>query len=104
VRDRPRQRFSRMDAARGLDHYESPVEPVPRVLAHSLQLADRVAFIATVNHWWTKHRRALVRRAGFGIATIIEFDTPREWQATGFQLGMVLLVRGHDGPCTLERC
>ncbi len=72
-------------------------------LAHALTVSDHVAFVSTLNHLWTKSRRELVRRAGFGIARILEFDAPREWPATGFQLGMVLLTRGYDGPCTVER-
>jgi hypothetical protein len=33
---------------------------------------------------WTRSRRELVRRAGFGIERIVEFDPPREWPSTGF--------------------
>ena len=44
----------------------------------------------------------MVRRAGFGLERIIEFDAPREWPSTGFQLGMVLLTRGYLGACTVE--
>lgn len=75
-----------------------------KVLAHALRLARRrVALVATVNHFWTRHRRELVRAAGFGIERIIECDAPREWGAsTGFQLAMVVLTRGFDGPCTME--
>ncbi len=70
-------------------------------LAHSLQIADRVAFVSTLNHLWTRARRQLVKDAGFGIEKIIEFDAPRTWQATGFQLGLVLLTRGYRGACTV---
>ena len=73
-----------------------------RVLAHALDIArHRVALVATINHFWTRHRRELVLRAGFGIEMIIEFTAPTEWQATGFQLGMVVLRRGHTGPCAM---
>ena len=75
-----------------------------KVLAHALRLArGRVALVATVNHFWTRHRRELVRAAGFGIERIIECDAPKEWGApTGFQLAMVVLTRGYEGPCTVE--
>lgn len=72
-------------------------------LAHCLQVADRVALLGSINHFWTRHRRELVRRAGFGIEKIIEFPAPKEWPATGFQLGMVLLTRGYQGGCAVER-
>ncbi len=63
----------------------------------------RWAFVSTINHMWTRSRRELVRRAGFGIEKIIEFDCPKEWPASGFQLGLVLLTRGYDGPVAVER-
>ena len=71
-------------------------------LAHALGVADHVAFVSTLNHLWTTSRRELVRRACFGLEKIIEFDAPREWPSTGFQLGMVLLTRGYHGPCAVE--
>jgi len=72
-------------------------------LQHAMTVADHVAFLVTVNHWWTRHRRELVRTAGFGIERIIECDAPKEWGApTGFQLAMVVLTRGYEGPCTME--
>jgi len=58
--------------------------------------------VSTLNHLWTTSRRELVRRACFGLEKIIEFDAPREWPSTGFQLGMVLLTRGYHGPCAVE--
>ena len=73
-----------------------------RFLAHALEVADRVAFVSTLNHLWTRSRRELVRRAGFGLEKIIEFDAPKEWPSTGFQLGMVLLIRGYQGACVVE--
>jgi hypothetical protein len=51
----------------------------------------------------TRSRRELVRRKGFGIEGIVEFDAPREWPSTGFQLGMVLLTRGYHGACAVDR-
>ncbi len=74
-----------------------------RFLEHALAVADRVAFVSTLNHLWTRSRRDMVRKAGFGIERIIEFDAPKTWPATGFQLGMVLLTRGYQGGCTMER-
>jgi hypothetical protein len=36
------------------------------------------------------------------VERIVEFETPREWPSTGFQLGLVLLTRGYAGACTIE--
>ena len=71
------------------------------LLRHALQVADHVALVCTLNHLWTKARRQDVQRAGFGLHRILEFDAPRTWQVTGFQLGLVLLTRGYRGPCTI---
>jgi hypothetical protein len=105
-------RWCEIDRGRDFFDWTEPVDEIvtnppwslfARVLAHALSLARRrVALVATINHFWTKHRRRLVRSAGFGIERIIEFDAPKEWQAPGFQLGMVVLTRGFDGPCTME--
>jgi hypothetical protein len=71
-------------------------------LAHALRVADHVALMASINHFWTKSRRELVRQAGFGLARIIEFDTPKAFPASGFQMGMVVLVGGHAGACRVD--
>ena len=108
---RPYGRVSWCEIRRGRDFFawQEPVTWVignppwsdyRRFLAHALTLGQHVAFVSTLNHLWTKARRELVRRAGFGLERIIEFDRPREWPASGFQLGMVVLTRGWDGPCT----
>ena len=72
-------------------------------LTHALEVADHVAFLVTINHMFTRARRASMRRAGFGLERVIEFDSPCEWPQTGFQLGMVLLSRGYQGACHVEQ-
>ena len=84
------------------EHYP-PWSQYRRFLTHALRVANHVALVSTLNHLWTRARRQAVRAAGFGLARLIEFDAPRPWPVTGFQLGVVLLVRGHTGPCTVER-
>ncbi len=106
-------RWCEIDRGRDFFDWTEPVDDIvsnppwssfARVLAHALQIArHRVALVATVNHFWTRHRRALVRKAGFGMERIVEFDAPREWGApTGFQLGMIVLTKGYTGPCAME--
>lgn len=73
-----------------------------RFLAHSLRLADHVAFIATLNHWFTRRRWHMISHAGFGFERLIAFECPPEFRPTGFQLGMVVLSRHYDGPLSIE--
>jgi hypothetical protein len=77
-----------------------PWSKFAKMLAHALDVADCVALVVTINHLWTRHRRELVRRAGFGLEAIIE-SAPAEWKPTGFQVGMVVLRRGYTGACTI---
>lgn len=71
-------------------------------LKHALEVADNVAFLVTVNHWWTKARVKLVRDAGFGYKRLILVDTPPEFPATGFQLGMMHVQKGWNGPLEIR--
>ena len=48
-----------------------------KLLQHEMTIAEHVAFLVTVNHWWARHRRELVRAAGFDIERIIECDAPQ---------------------------
>lgn len=66
-------------------------------LKHSMEIADNVYFLFTINHLWTKARLRDIEQCGFGIREICACDTPREFPQTGFQLGMVHLQRGYEG-------
>lgn len=66
-------------------------------LAHSLLVADNVAMLATVNHWWTKRRVSDVVSSGFGYRRLVLCDWPDEFPASGFQLGMMHVMRGWRG-------
>lgn len=67
-------------------------------LSHALEVSDNVAFLATVNHWWTKRRVSDVQRAGFGYRSLLLCDWPVEWPSSGFQLGMMHIAKGYQGP------
>src|SRR5688572_1901091 len=60
-------------------------------LSHAMGLASHVVFLATVNHWWTKRRVDDVRTAGFGYRTLLLTPWPKEFPASGFQLGAMHL-------------
>lgn len=71
-------------------------------LIHSLALAQNVVFLVTINHWWTKRRVREVLDAGFGYRRLILTAWPKEFRATGFQLGVMHLQRGYAGPVQLD--
>jgi hypothetical protein len=71
-------------------------------LQHAMTVADNVAFLVTVNHWWTNHRRQLLADHGFAIRRVIECRAPKSWKAPGFALAMVHIQRGYQGPTIIE--
>ena len=73
-----------------------------RFLEHSLRLAHDVALMATVNHWWTRQRCAMLTRSGFGYRRLLLFDAPMDFPPTGFQLGMMHVSRGYEGALDIE--
>jgi hypothetical protein len=70
-------------------------------LQKSMQVADNVVFLMTVNHAWTKARLRDAAEAGFGIRSIVLVPTPREFPQSGFQLGAVHYVRHWKGAIEL---
>ncbi len=72
-----------------------PWSQIRAFLRHSLEVADNVAFLMTVNHAWTRARVRDMREAGFGLRRIILVETPRTFPPSGFQLGMIHYGRGH---------
>lgn len=71
-------------------------------LKHSLTIADHVALMSTVNHWWTGYRVRLIREGGFRYQHLILFDPPDSFPATGFQLGMMVVSKQHVGDLCIE--
>jgi hypothetical protein len=73
-----------------------------KFLVHALEIADHVAMLVTVNHWWTQRRVADVKDAAFGYDRLILCDWPPECASNGFQLGLMVVSRGHTGPLAIE--
>ena len=71
-------------------------------LHQSVQIADNIAFLATVNHWWTKARVNLVRENNFGYHSILLVEYPKEFPSSGFQLGVVYIKRGWTNTTIIE--
>lgn len=64
-------------------------------LQHSMELANDIYFLFTINHLWTKARLKDIQEQGFGIVEICLFDTPKEFPQSGFQCGMVHIRKNH---------
>ena len=70
-------------------------------LRHSMEVAENVVFLMTINHLWTKARLRDIDSCGFGVKEIIIIDTPEGFPIMGFQLGVVHLKKEHKGDITL---
>ncbi len=71
-------------------------------LIHSLSLAQNIAFLVTMNHWWTKRRVREIGNAGFGYRRMILTDWPEEFPSSGFQLGVMHLQKGYSGDMKVD--
>ncbi len=74
-----------------------PWSKIRAFLQHSMELADDIYFLFTVNHIWTKARLRDIKEKGFGIREICVFDTPKTFPQSGFQLGIVHLQKNYMG-------
>lgn len=75
-----------------------PWSQIRMFLLHSMELADNICMLFTLNHLFTKARIKAINENGFGIKEIIMLDTPKEFPHSGFQLGMICLERKYRGP------
>ncbi len=80
-----------------------PWSQIRRFLEHSMDVADEVYFLITINHLWTKARLKDIENAGFRIAEICVFDTPKNFPQSGFQVGMIHLKKGIQGDIKYTR-
>jgi len=74
-----------------------PWSKIRPFLQHSMEVADNIVFLVTVNHLWTKARIRDIKEAGFGIKEIMLVDMPKEFPQSGFQLGAIHLQRDWKG-------
>lgn len=72
-------------------------------LIHSMELANDIYFLFTINHLWTKARLREIENHNFGIVEICIFDTPKEFPQSGFQCGMVHLKKGYNSGILFSR-
>lgn len=72
-----------------------PWSKIRPFLQPSMEIADDIYFLFTINHLWTKARLRDIKESGFGIVEICIFDTPKEFPQSGFQCGMVHIKRDY---------
>ncbi len=74
-----------------------PWSQIRAFLKHSMLLADKIVFLMTVNHVWTKARIRDVQANGFGIREICLVEMPDTFPQSGFQLGAIKFERDWRG-------
>jgi hypothetical protein len=80
-----------------------PYSKLRRFLQHSLEIADNIVFLTTINHLWLRARIRDIEEADFGIKEIVIFNTPENFPQTGFQIGAFHLQRGYKGDIKFGR-
>jgi hypothetical protein len=96
-----------LDPHRKLKHMDWIVTNPPwsqfrKFLNRSMEVADNIVFLITINHVWTKARVRDVREAGFGIKEILLCEMPKTFPQSGFQLGAIHWQRGWTGDIKLS--
>lgn len=71
-------------------------------LKKSMEVADNVVFLCTINHiFGLKARLRDIKEAGFYIREALLCDTPESWPSSGFAVGAVYLSR-ERGDCKIS--
>jgi len=68
-----------------------------KFMNHSMEVANEIVFLITINHIWLKARLRDIKEKEFGIKEIILLDTPKTFPQSGFQVGVVHLSKGYKG-------
>lgn len=70
-------------------------------LKKSMELADNVVFLCTINHiFGLKARLRDIKDSGFYIREVLLCETPASWPSSGFQTGAILLTK-QKGDCKI---
>ncbi|MRX51643.1 hypothetical protein GI374_14605 [Paracoccus sp. S-4012] len=76
-----------------------PWSRLAEFMVQAMKTSDNIIFVAPLPNLTTKARLRSIHEAGFGIAELLQFETPREWPQSGFQLVAAWIRRGHAGAC-----
>lgn len=80
-----------------------PYSKMRAFLNKSMEVADNVVFLTSINHLWLKARIRDIEEKGFGIKEIIIFDTPKSFPQSGFQFGCFYLSKNYKGDIRFSR-
>lgn len=80
-----------------------PYSKMRRFIQHSMEVADNIVFLTTINHLWLKARIRDIEQANFGIKKIVIFETPDNFPQSGFQIGAFYLKRDYVGDIQFKR-
>jgi hypothetical protein len=64
-------------------------------LTKSLDIAENIVFLITINHLWTKARVRAIYSKGYHIAEIIALPEQENFPNSGFQLGVIHIKKGN---------
>lgn len=71
-------------------------------LKKSMEVADNIVFLCTINHiFGLRARLRDIRNAGFYIREVLLCDTPKSWPQSGFSVGAVHLNK-QSGDCKIS--
>ncbi len=106
----PNADWCEITEGRDFFNYKTPVDwiitnppwsKVKDFLIHSMEVADNIIFLITINHLWTKARLRAIKQMQFGIKEILLLDTPKSFPQMGFQLGAIYLKKDYKGKIKL---
>jgi len=80
-----------------------PYSKMRKFMQKSMEVADNIVFLTTINHLWLKARIRDIENANFGIKEILLCDTPTSFPQSGFQIGCFYLKRNYTGNITLTK-
>ena len=80
-----------------------PYSKMRKFIQKSMDVADNIVFLTTINHLWLKARLRDIEEKGFGIKEIMLFDTPKTFPQSGFQIGCFYLKKDYVGNITLTK-
>lgn len=71
-------------------------------MAHAMNLAENIVFLAPYPNLTTKARLRRMQEAGYGFSEILHLETPKEWPQSGFQLVAARIQRGAGDNCKMS--
>lgn len=74
-----------------------PYSKMRKFIQKSMEVADNIVFLTTINHLWLKARLRDIGEKNFGIKEILIFDTPKTFPQSGFQIGCFYLQKNYKG-------